>query len=192
MDSAALQGGFTDTPVDAARAFRAAMRVMACPGQIRTLTGAAPPAPLSVAAGTLVLTLCDPQTPIHLAGAHDTQPVRDWITFHSGAPFAPRTEAQFAIGTWQALAPLHDYPVGTPDYPDRSATLVIEQDALEPEGALLSGPGIGDTAALNLPRTEAFEANSRLFPLGLDFFLTCGDRVAALPRTTKVSPCMSR
>ena len=57
---------------------------------------------------------------------------------------------------------------------------------LAPEGATLTGPGIRDTARLTLPEAETFRRNARLFPLGLDFFLTAGDRVAALPRTTRV------
>jgi alpha-D-ribose 1-methylphosphonate 5-triphosphate synthase subunit PhnH len=183
---AALDGGFADAPVDAAHAFRAAMSAMARPGRIERLHGAAPPAPLSVAAGTLILTLCDPETPVHLAGGHDTAEVRGWIAFHTGAPVVVRAQAVFAIGTWEALLPLDGYRIGEAEYPDRSATLIVEMPDLRPEGAALTGPGIRDTARLSLPETEAFRRNARLFPLGLDFFLTAGDRVAALPRTTRV------
>ncbi|MCR9112897.1 MAG: phosphonate C-P lyase system protein PhnH, partial [Rhodobacteraceae bacterium] len=56
MQAEALTGGFADTPVDAARAFRAVMSAIARPGRIETVAGAVPPAPLSVAAGTLILT----------------------------------------------------------------------------------------------------------------------------------------
>ena len=97
-----------------------------------------------------------------------------------------RAEAGFAVGTWEALAPLDGYRIGEAEYPDRSATLMVEMAELVPVGADLSGPGIRHTARLSLPETEAFRRNARLFPLGLDFFLTAGDRVAALPRTTRV------
>ncbi len=183
---AVLDGGFADAPVEAAHAFRAAMSAMARPGRIERLVGARPPAPLSVAAGTLILTLCDTETPVHLAGAHDTAEVRGWIAFHTGAPVVGRAEAAFAVGTWDAILPLEGYRIGEAEYPDRSATLIVEMAALEAEGATLAGPGIRDTARLSLPETEAFRRNARLFPLGLDFFLTAGDRVAALPRTTRV------
>jgi alpha-D-ribose 1-methylphosphonate 5-triphosphate synthase subunit PhnH len=183
---AALDGGFADAPRDAAHAFRAAMSAMARPGRIERLSGARPPAPLSVAAGTLILTLCDPETPVHLAAAHDTAEVRGWIAFHTGAPVVGRAQAAFAVGTWSALLPLDGYRVGEAEYPDRSATLIVEMEALTAEGATLTGPGIRDTARLSLPETEAFRMNAGLFPLGLDFFLTAGDRVAALPRTTRV------
>ncbi|QFT82288.1 Alpha-D-ribose 1-methylphosphonate 5-triphosphate synthase subunit PhnH [Roseovarius sp. THAF27] len=186
MHTEALTGGFGDAPVDAARAFRGAMNAMARPGRIEDLAGAVPPAPLSVAAGVLVLTLCDAETPVYLAGDHDAPAVREWITFHTGAPFAGPEAAMFALGSWEALRPLEAYPVGTPEYPDRSTTLIVEVPELVADGAVLSGPGIRETARLSLPEVAAFQRNASAFPLGLDFFFTCGDRVAALPRTTQV------
>lgn len=187
METAALEGGFAQAPVEAAEAFRAAMTALARPGRIEPLTGARPPTPLSVAAGTLILTLCDPDTGLHLAPSHDTPDVRAWVAFHTGAPLVARGQAAFAVGTWGALLPLADYPLGTAEYPDRSATLIVECDRLEAAGATVKGPGIRGEARLSLPETGAFAANARHFPLGLDFFFTAGDRVAALPRTTKVS-----
>ncbi|MGI1663641.1 phosphonate C-P lyase system protein PhnH [Palleronia sp. KMU-117] len=187
MQATALEGGFAEAPIEAARAFRAAMTALARPGRIETLSGARPPAPLSVAAGTLILTLCDPDTGLFLAPSHDRDGVRDWIAFHTGAPLVGRADAVFALGTWDALLPLSDYRPGTAEYPDRSATLIVEVDRLEAAGATLTGPGIDGAARLGLPEAAAFAANARLFPLGLDFFFTAGDRVAALPRTTKVT-----
>jgi alpha-D-ribose 1-methylphosphonate 5-triphosphate synthase subunit PhnH len=186
MQAVSLEGGFADRPVEAAVAFRAAMTALARPGRIERLAGARPPAPLSVAAGTLILTLCDPDTELFLAPSHDTPEIRAWVAFHTGAPLVARDAAAFAVGTWQALLPLRDYPLGTAEYPDRSATLIVECEALAGEGARLTGPGIRGAAWLSLPEVAAFVANARLFPLGLDFFLTAGDRVAGLPRTTKV------
>lgn len=179
-------GGFQNPPIDAAHAFRAAMTVMARPGEIRTLTGGEPPAPLSVAAGTLLLTLCDPETKVYLAGSVDTEAVRKWLTFHTSAPLVSASEADFAVGTWDALGSLGIYRVGTPEYPDRSATLIVECSDLQQNGAVLSGPGIRDVSHLSLPDANAMQANAALYPLGCDFFLTCGDKVAALPRSTQI------
>jgi len=82
--------------------------------------------------------------------------------------------------------PLSSYSIGTPEYPDRSTTLIVECSELETAGATLRGPGIKSDAALSLPETRAFQANHGLFPLGLDFILTCSNRLAALPRSTEV------
>lgn len=185
-DVDALSGGFAAPPLDAARAFRALLDVMARPGRIADLGGAVPPAPLSVAAGTVALTLLDGTTPVHLAGGHDRAAVRDWITFHTGAPFVRAEEAVFAIGTWEALQPVNRFAIGTPEYPDRACTLIMECDALAARGARLTGPGIKDQAFLSLPDVDAFRANRALFPLGFDCFFTAGDRVAGLPRSTIV------
>ncbi|MCR8725035.1 phosphonate C-P lyase system protein PhnH [Frigidibacter sp. ROC022] len=182
----ALTGAFADPPRDAARAFRGALRALSRPGTIVTLAGAAGPAPLSPAAAALLLTLADATTPLHLAGAHDCAALRDWVRFHCGAPLTGAEDAAFALGTWPALAPLDRYRIGTPDYPDRAATLIVEVEDLTPDGARLSGPGIRGQARLSLPETAAFRANHDLFPLGWDCFLTAGERLAGLPRSTQV------
>jgi alpha-D-ribose 1-methylphosphonate 5-triphosphate synthase subunit PhnH len=186
MPGDTLSGGFTEAPMQSARAFREILEVLARPGLIRTVTGAAPPAPLSVAAGVALLTLTDPTTPLHLAGAADCQPVRDWVAFHIGAPLVAAEEADFALGTWDALHPVTRFKIGQADYPDRSATLIVELDRLTNHGPALSGPGIALSSWLSLPETAAFRANRALFPLGFDCLFTCGDRLAGLPRSTRV------
>ncbi|WP_337250639.1 phosphonate C-P lyase system protein PhnH [Fuscovulum ytuae] len=181
-----LSGGLADPATDAARAFRACLTALSRPGTIVPLTGAQPPAPLSVAAGTLLLTLLDRTTSVFLAPSHDTPTLRDWITFHCGAPFAAAEEATFALGTWAALDPVTRFAIGQPDYPDRACTLIVECDALSHDGPRLSGPGIKGSVRLSLPETAAFRANRALFPLGFDTFLTAGDLIAGLPRSTIV------
>lgn len=181
-----LAGGFTAPAEQGARAFRALLQAMARPGRIEQLTGATPPLPLSPAAGALALVLLDGTTPVHLAGRHDCAALRDWLTFHTGAPMVGAKDAAFAFGDWAALMPVTRFAIGNPAYPDRSATLVIELPGLQPKGAQLSGPGIETRAELSLPDTAAFAANHALFPLGFDAYLTAGDLVAGLPRSTKV------
>lgn len=186
MNADALRGGFSEAPIQSARAFRAALDALSRPGVIAAVEGAAPPAPLSVAAGVLLLTLADGTTPVHLAGAVDCPAVRDWITFHTAAPLVGARDAAFAVGEWADLQPVGRFSIGTPEYPDRAATLIVQMPALQPEGSQLSGPGIKGDAALSLPDVAAFQANRALFPLGFDCFLTCGDRLAGLPRSTIV------
>ncbi|WP_224825186.1 phosphonate C-P lyase system protein PhnH [Cognatishimia sp. MH4019] len=186
MEAQVLSGGFTDPAVQSAHAFRSVMEAMARPGTLHAVSGAVPPAPLSAAAGAILLTLCDTDTPVFLAGAADCDAVRSWLAFHTGAPLAGPSHCMFALGTWDGLAPLSAYPIGTAEYPDRSATLIVELPELSTAGSVLTGPGIKDKAALSLPEVQAFQANHALFPLGLDFIFTSGDHVAALPRSSEV------
>jgi alpha-D-ribose 1-methylphosphonate 5-triphosphate synthase subunit PhnH len=184
--ASALTGGLADAPRDGARAFRVILQALASPATILTLTGALPPPPLSVAAGTALLVLADTTTPLHLAGAADTPEVRAWVAFHAGAPLASAEEADFALGTWPALQPADRFRIGQPDYPDRSATLIVEVPHLTNHGPTLTGPGIETATWLNLPEVAAFRRNRALFPLGFDTLLTCGSRIAGLPRSTRV------
>lgn len=188
MDNAALQGGFSNPPIESAHAFRVIMNVMARPGTIGTLNTGKAPEPLSAAAATLLLTLCDADTGVYLAGDADCEPLRDWLRFHTGAPIVEPSQATFAVGTWDAL-PLADFPVGIPTYPDRSTTVIIDHADLTAHNATGTGPGIKETATLSLPDIDPFRQNRALFPLGLDFYLTSGTQVSALPRSTEVTPC---
>ena len=183
--SATLGGGFADPARDAAQAFRAVLDAMARPGTKVTLAAAHGPAPLSPAAAAVLLTLVDRTTPLHLAGAHDGAALRDWIAFHCGAPLVAAEDAAFALGTWAALQPLDRFAIGTPEYPDRSATLIVD-DPAEGQPVTLSGPGIRGTAAALLPDPTAFAANHARFPLGWDAILTRGAALIAVPRSSEV------
>lgn len=184
MSARALSGGFADPPRQSAWAFRALMNAMARPGHIAPIEGTSPPLPLSPAAGAALLVLCDPDTPVYLATGHDQPEIREWLSFHTGAPLAPAEAASFALGTWEALIPLSQYPIGTAEYPDRSTTLIVECAELRSEGTRLTGPGIETEAVLNLPDPALFAENAARFPLGLDFFFSAGTEIAALPRST--------
>jgi len=187
MQAETLSGGFSDPTLQSAQAFRSVMEAMARPGTIQDIAGTTPPAPLSAAAGAVLLTLCDADTPVYLAGAANNESVRAWLAFHTGALLCDPSNAMFAVGGWDALMPLSDYPIGTSEYPDRSATLIVERDTLSASGTTLRGPGIKSEAALNLPDVATFQHNRALFPLGLDFIFTSGSKLAALPRSTDVS-----
>lgn len=186
MTPDALLGGFSTAPQQSARAFRAALQAMARPGTLWTVEGATPPAGMSVAAGVLILTLCDGTTPVYLGPSLNLPILRDWITFHTGAPLVVAAQAQFALGTWHDLTPVNRFAIGLPDYPDRSATLIVEMSELTGTGPRMTGPGIATTSHMSLPETAAFQANRALYPMGFDTYLTCGNRLAALPRSTIV------
>jgi alpha-D-ribose 1-methylphosphonate 5-triphosphate synthase subunit PhnH len=181
-----LTPGFANPPIEAAHAFRLVLEAAAHPGRRIALAGIDAPPPCSPAAATVLLTLVDGTTPLHLAGAHDCAALRAWVGFHLGAPLVGPQDAAFALGTWDALCPLTAYPQGSAEYPDRSATLIVDSTALEGVAMPLSGPGIKDKAWLNLPDPAALRSNAALFPRGVDFLFTFGAQLAALPRSTQI------
>ncbi|NKW77868.1 phosphonate C-P lyase system protein PhnH [Rhodobacteraceae bacterium R_SAG7] len=187
-DTEIYTGGFADPAVASAHAFRAAMDVMARPGEIREITGGSAPEGLSPAAASLILTLADPETGLFLAPDVDSAALRGWITFHTGAPIVPAAKADFAVGGWDALMPLEQYRIGTSEYPDRSATLIVESPAFETPNATLRGPGIKERARMYLPDVALMQRNAMLYPLGVDVFFTSGSEIAALPRSTQIQP----
>jgi alpha-D-ribose 1-methylphosphonate 5-triphosphate synthase subunit PhnH len=182
--------GFAEPVRDAAHAFRAILDAMARPGTVRRLP--CPPAPpgLSPAAAAVALTLADADAPLWLAPALRNPATEAFLRFHtSAAPAAAPAEALFLLGPWAALRDLAGLSVGTPEYPDRSATLIVEAESLlEGSGATLEGPGVRGARRLAVGGADAafwaLLARNRLsYPLGLDVILTCGETVAALPRT---------
>lgn len=175
-------------------AFRALMEAFARPGEIRTLRGAAAPAPLAPASAALVQSLADYETPVWLDGAFAAVPaVADWIRFHTGAPMVkePR-EAGFAlIADPLALPDFAQFALGSEEYPDRSTTLIVQIERFEGRALALEGPGIKGSrtlAAEPLPDdiAERLRANRELFPRGIDLVLVAGAQVAALPRSVRV------
>jgi alpha-D-ribose 1-methylphosphonate 5-triphosphate synthase subunit PhnH len=176
--------------------FRKVMDATARPGTIQTIAeGAAAPAPLTGAAAAIALTLFDHDTPVWLDAAFATDAVTQWLRFNTGCPIVTdQAQSAFAVaGDLAALPQLESFALGTPDYPDRSTTLILQVASLSGGEALtLSGPGIRDTAALapqGLPKgfVEQLAANRALFPLGVDVLLVAGNDIAALPRTTIVA-----
>ncbi len=185
----AMTPGFVDPVMGAQSAFRALLTAMSYPGRILTLSGlpAAPPA-LSPAMAAVALALCDQDTPLwHDAGADAAA----WLAFHTGAPAVPVPLARFVLATG-APPPLSELALGSDEAPQEGATLVLGVAVLEEApGWMLRGPGIRDGRQLRvagLPPGFAAEraALAPLFPRGLDVVLCCGDRIAALPRTTRV------
>lgn len=190
-----LDGGFPDAVTHAQTVFRSVMDAMARPGSIGVVdVPVAPPAPLGIAAGALLLTLCDHDTPIWVTPALTKSALPGWIGFHTGASLTPaKTDAKFAFVEAGAPFPsLAQFALGTQEYPDRSTTLVVEVASLEGGQPLqLTGPGIRDTAPIapkGLPETflRQWADNRALFPRGVDLVLTAGRRFIALPRTTKI------
>ncbi|NJO36484.1 MAG: phosphonate C-P lyase system protein PhnH [Rhizobiales bacterium] len=191
-----LTPGFADLPLQAQSVFRLVLDAMACPGRIKTLGDDAPtaPAPLADATFAVALTLLDFETPIWLDQRLSTPGVLAGLRFHCGCPivYQPEEAAFALIGDAAHMPPLAAFNRGTPDYPDRAATLLIQTEGLvQGEGWTLSGPGVRNRArlrVLGLSRDmlgQLLENRAR-FPNGVDLIFAHGRQLACLPRTTEL------
>lgn len=192
----ALAPGFADPVTSSQTVFRAVMHALARPGTLHLLApGLTPPTSLGRGMAAVALALVDYESPVWLDASLAAVPeVAQWLRFHTGAPLTiHRSEAAFALVTDAgALPSLDSFALGTAEYPDRSITLVIEVARFEGCRSLaLAGPGIAGVQSFSAgPLPEGFggalRANRTLFPRGVDLVFVCGDRIAALPRSTRV------
>ena len=188
-----LAPGFDEPVLDSQRTFRAVLEAMSRPGTVCTLDRIpAAPDPLSPASAAVCLALVDLDTPLWLD--ETAVEAAAYLRFHCGCPVVEAPEAAgFALlADASRLPPLDRFPAGDPEYPDRSATLILQVAGLRAgEGRTLTGPGIDGAARLAVTGVDdafwpAWTANRARFPLGFDVVLAAGDRLAALPRTTRI------
>jgi alpha-D-ribose 1-methylphosphonate 5-triphosphate synthase subunit PhnH len=191
----ALRGGFADPVFDSQSVFRGILTALSRPGTVVVLGDtAAPPPPLASGAAAVVLTLADATSPVWLDPVL-TGSIPAWIGFHTGAPVValPAAAAFAVVVAGPAAAPYHAFPLGTAEYPDRSATIILQVESLEGGPPLvLTGPGIdGEARIAPRPLPADFvglmRANRALFPRGVDLFLVAGNRVAGLPRSIRIA-----
>lgn len=203
-DSHTLAPGFADPVHSSQQAFRLLIDALARPGRIQRLP--APPekvAGLGPAAAAIALTLLDFETPVWLD--KDSLEATHFLRFHCNCAIvgdARRARFAFAKG-FDNLPSLDAFSLGTDIEPENATTLIVEVDDLYADGPLvLTGPGIErqhrlGVSGFDTDRIAERVALAELFPRGLDVFLTCGERVAGLPRTTRIhtlrsEPCTSR
>lgn len=193
-----LLPGFDNIPFQSNAVFRQILDAMARPGKIVDLPTDLPaPVGLTPAATAFALGLIDVDTTVWLSPACDTDAVRTHLKFHCGCPITDdAAQADFAIA--QAGEDLSDIlsalKIGTAEYPDRSATLVLIVESLRNHGEnamTLSGPGIETTHSLAVsPLPTGFaswhQTNRTLFPCGVDVVFAADQQFAALPRTTRI------
>jgi alpha-D-ribose 1-methylphosphonate 5-triphosphate synthase subunit PhnH len=190
-----ISAGFSDSVADAQTVFRCILDATSHPGRVVEIPTDFLPANdagLSYAAAAVALTLLDFETPVWLDPVIAS--AGDFLRFHCGVPLVARpNESRFAFATdAKRLPELSEFDLGTPDFPERSTTLVIEvPDLTEAPSLRLRGPGIQASTPLHVEGiSSAFwkkrEVLASLFPLGIDIVFTSGRRLAVIPRTTNV------
>lgn len=189
-----LANGFQEPVFDSQRAFRAAMEALANPGRLRSI-GHVLDAPLPTAAAALVLALCDYETPVFLTPSLSGRPgLTEYIRFHTDAMLV--VEPAFAAFAMVDLAQddldLSIFAQGTPEYPDRSTTIIVIVSSLADGPTMtLSGPGIAGTTELRvagLPEgfVDQWRANRAAFPRGVDIIFATQNAIIGLPRSTRI------
>jgi len=193
--------GFTNPIFDATEVFRKVLAAMSRPGEMQSIKKlCAFPDSLNSSSAAILLALADMETEVWLAPEMDSPQARDFLKFHTGCRVIETPEdCMFAIVNTQTdLAIFNKLPIGTSEYPDRSATLVMAVENIESEpGVTLKGPGIKVSHDLRIADVTTdfwrwFEQNTQLFPCGIDVIFASEDHIAAVPRSIKAefSLCM--
>ncbi len=199
-DSLAQVGrGFARPAQASQQVFRAVLDAVARPGRLRALSSdtlaGLDDAALGPARAAVLLALLDAETtlwldrPLHEAGA----PAH--LRFHTGVRIVPTPEqAAFAVidadrtpaGLWRSLQ------AGSDMAPQDGATLIVEVPSFARGRTLsLRGPGIESAQRLRVEGLEPafWDARAELeheFPRGVELILTCGERLAAVPRSSRI------
>jgi alpha-D-ribose 1-methylphosphonate 5-triphosphate synthase subunit PhnH len=190
-----LSAGFEEPVFQAQETFRLVMNAMAMPGTVGQLTRPAhAPEPFNAASASFLLTLCDYETPVFLSESFKQNDIEGWASFHAGVPLTDLvSRARFAfVANAGEMPHFTAFAQGTDEYPDRSATIVLQVPSLEGGAKLkLTGPGIKDGSVIQphgLPErfAAAWAENGALYPRGIDLVVTCGTQLICLPRTTKI------
>ncbi len=192
-----LVPGFDHEAFGSQAVFRAALHAMAHPGRPTDMPmGASAPQNGHMAAAVLLLGLLDADNHLWLSDSLARSDAAGWLRFHTGCTLvANAREADFCwCAQGDAWPELHALQQGSDDWPERSATCVLEVDRLQADGSgwTLQGPGIEGTQRLlvkGLPSDfgAQWKTNQGLFPRGVDVFLATATQIAGLPRTTQLS-----
>lgn len=190
-------GGFANPVLSSQSVFRSVMDALARPGSVHMIAEEVnAPSSMMTAAAAVALAMFDHDTPIWIDDRFSTEPsIGAWLRFQTGAPLtSDASRAAFALVHDGATLPdFETFALGTPEYPDRSTTFVVQVDTFaEGPELVLSGPGIRGTSTLRagaLPSDFAarMQANRALFPRGVDLLLVCGSELVALPRSAHVA-----
>lgn len=194
----ALGAGFSNEALGSQHVFRSVLQALSHPGTPQTVAhDAQVPATGHGAAAAALLALLDSECTLWLSPKLAASQAGTWLRFHTGCELvATPEEARFAwVAAGDAMPALASLQSGSDEYPDQSATCVVDVDL--PFGAAetawrLTGPGIRDVQTLQvagLPEdfTRQWADNHAAFPRGVDLLLASATQLVGLPRTTRIA-----
>jgi len=191
-----LVAGFEHEAYGSQAVFRTALNAMSHPGRLWQMPlDTALPQQGHAAAAALMLGLLDSDTAVWLSPRLAGSDAATWLRFHTGCSWVNEPSlAQFVwVAAGDVMPHLSILRQGSDDYPDQSATCVIEVEHLLPDtqGWSLQGPGILGRCPLQvqgLPSDfqQQWAENHACFPRGVDVFLATASDIVGLPRTTQI------
>ncbi len=187
-----LLPGLADPVEDAQHIFRVLLTALSRPGTAQVLPVLpAAPSPLYPATSAVLQTLIDFETPLWLQSS--TKELSAWLRFHCSVPLVatPENAAFAVIDRPLEMPPLPVFSQGLPEYPDRSAMVILQVNGFAHDGLRLSGPGIENEHRLGIDGLpsgfwRAWRDSQAMAPLGVDLLFVTSDHVLGLPRSTHV------
>ena len=195
--------GFADSTAQSQAVFRSALDAMARPGTPVRIpeTSLVSPAPsTNAAAASVLLALLDQDCTLWLSPTLADSSAAAWLRFHTGCQMVQ--ECSKADFVWAAsiaeLPPLEQLKQGSAEYPDQSATCVVDVTAWriaaasEADAVSFRGPGVRDVRTLAVDGMDAgfvqqHHAMQAHAPCGVDIFCCAGDAVLGFPRSVRLS-----
>jgi alpha-D-ribose 1-methylphosphonate 5-triphosphate synthase subunit PhnH len=194
LDLADVGPGFGDVATESQAVFRQGLAALSRPGSVAECCATAqPPAGLHAAANALLLALLDQDTRLWLSPGVSGA-AGGYLRFHTGCVLVGEPgQADFALAAAPAeLPPLATFDAGSLEYPDRSATVIVQVGGLDTGSEWrLAGPGIRGESVLRVSGLgndflAQWRENGKRFPQGVDLYLVHGTRLCGLPRTTRI------
>jgi alpha-D-ribose 1-methylphosphonate 5-triphosphate synthase subunit PhnH len=191
-----VRPGFHDAALGSQAVFRTALSALSHPGRVIEMTNvSALPRHGNGAAAMLLQALVDSDCGVWLSPSLAGSDAAAWLRFHTGCHWAasPAAARFLWVAEGDPLPALASLIAGTDEYPDQSATCVVEVKSLDTSGAdtlVLTGPGVATEQPLavqGLPVdfVAQWNANHRRFPRGVDLFLATPTHIAGMPRTAR-------
>jgi len=196
-----LGRGFSEPALCSQSVFRHALDALSLPGRVQVLdtcgalAGMQAPQGAHPAAAALLLALLDQDCKLWLSPELAQGDAAAWLRFHTGCLVVEdAAQADFAwIAPASELPALGLFAQGSAEYPDQSATCIVQVEGLAwtAQPLTLRGPGIQGSTPLHVDGLAPdFGAQWRLgqthFPCGVDFFFTHGQAFLGLPRSTLI------
>jgi len=194
--------GFADSTAQSQVVFRCALDALARPGTSVGIPAASlvsPSSGICAASASVLLALLDQDCALWLSPTLANGPAAAWLRFHTGCQI--EQECSKADFVWAAsiaeLPPLHQLKQGSAEYPDQSATCVVDVTAWrvavvsDAAAVSLRGPGVRGviTVAVDgmdasfLQQHHAMQAHA---PCGVDMFCCADDVLLGFPRSVRL------